>query len=70
MRLKQIRRLTLKASLLLSLGLISACATPIPNACAWLTDITPDAGYKARWTENEKRTIEALDENIDNNCHR
>lgn len=70
MRFKFPKKSIARALLLCSLISISGCATPIPDACAWLTDISPNPGYKTRWTPDEQRQVDALDKNIDKNCGR
>ena len=50
----------------------SGCATAPPpataDACAWDAVIVPDAGFEARWTDNEKRQVDKHDKDIEANC--
>jgi hypothetical protein len=43
---------------------------PVPNACAWIKGVAPDPGFQTRWTENEKRTVDGQDCQIDKMCGR
>ncbi len=62
-------RLWIASAMLLSM---SGCAggSGTPDFCAIQPDVTPDPGFEARWTHEEKLQIEKLDEHLDSLCHR
>lgn len=70
MRLRMNRKSAMKAIAMSTLILLSACADPIPEACAWLKPVQPDPGFQDRWTRDEKNQVDTLDKNIDQNCGR
>ena len=71
MQLKQKKKSPAKALTILSLIWLSGCGTEaIPDACAWLKPIDPSQGFQDRWTADEMRQIDALDQNIDRVCRR
>lgn len=63
---KKFRKKLMTLSTLILLG---ACASPINSSCGWLKPVQPDPGFKTRWTRAEKLQVDALDKNIDKNCH-
>jgi hypothetical protein len=71
-RLKQIglaRKLASFPILILMLGLLQGCAEKVTSdACSWLRQIHPDAGFETRWTRAEKEQVETLDEAIEKKC--
>lgn len=67
---ERLNKWRMPAMLSLMLISLSACATPVPEACAWLRQVSPDPGFQTRWTRAEKEQIDALDRNIEQQCKR
>lgn len=53
---------------------LSGCATTPPpaitDACAWLKQIVPDAGFETRWTRAEKQQVLAFDNQVESQCRK
>lgn len=47
-------RSTLRLLACLTPILMTACAGPASDGCAWTRQIVPDSGFEARWTRAEK----------------
>ena len=69
MRTSPNKKFLKKLTLISTLILLGACASPINSSCGWLKPVQPDAGFQTRWTRAEKEQVDSLDKNIDKNCH-
>lgn len=69
--MRKLSRIMSVSSLMLILMLsLSACVAPTPeaNACSWLREDLPAAGFEARWTHDEKAYAIWLNKNIEKDC--